>query len=197
VALEQYDHQILRLTKEKNPKIMFSYAAGRSARGASLIGRILGWIFKTILIAGGFLIVGDEAAKLLGAPNALDKTWHAGQPSSISAPTTAPVPVTVQTVFKATGAGAEIMPQPWTERITDDEGSIENMLIGFTKQVYSGLDGHEDWIRSSPTFQAIAKQIAWYNHTSAGEPTVYIPVSYSSKKGIVDHYIDEVAKNAT
>lgn len=194
IAIEQYDHQMLRLTKEASP-VMFSYAFGRAAKGTSLIGRILGWIFKTILISGGFLLVGDEAAKLVGAPNALNHTWHAGQPSTETA--AAPIPVTTQTKFKPTGAGTEAAPHPWSVQTTNDPNEIENMLVSFTKEVYAGLDGHEDWIRSSPIFQAIKNQIAWYNHTASGEPTIYIPSSYSSKKAIVDHYIDQVASNAT
>jgi hypothetical protein len=196
LAVEQYNHQILRLTKEDNHQVLFSYGANRTTRTTSLIGRLLGWIFKTVLMSAGFLVAGDEAAKLVGGPNALDKTWHAGQPSGESAAAPVPAPVTTQTKFKPTGTGADVQSQPWEEHITNDAGSIENMLIDFTKQVYSGLDGHEDWIRSSPTFQAVKNQIAWYNHTAAGEPMVYIPVNYSTKKTIVDHYIDEVAKNA-
>jgi hypothetical protein len=80
--------------------------------------------------------------------------------------------------------------------VTNDPGSIENMLIEFTKQVYSGLDGHEGVIRSSPIFQAVKNQIAWYNHTAAGAPMVYIPRMYPNKKAIVDHFIDEVAKSS-
>lgn len=197
LAIEHYNYRVLRLTKEDASPVLFSYAAGRASRTTKLIGRILGWIFKTILMSAGFLVAGDEAAKLVGMPNALDKTWHAGQPSSagLAAPAV-PAPVTTQTKFKPTGTGTDVAPQPWEEHVSNDPGSIENMLIDFTKQVYSGLDGHEDWIRSSPIFQAVKNQIAWYNHTAAGEPMVYIPTNYSNKKTIVDHYIDEVAKNA-
>lgn len=194
LSLEQYEHQMMRLTKEENPKIIFSFAAGRAARTTSLIGRIIGWIFKTVLYAGGFMVAGDVANKLLGRPNALDKTYQAGQPSG--GPSAVPAPVTTQTKFKPTQAGTETAPQPWGESINNDPGSIENMLIEFAKQVYSGLDGHEGIIRSSPIFQAIKSQIAWYNHTAVGEPMVYIPQMYPNKKAIVDHFIDQVAQNS-
>lgn len=189
-AVEQYECQMLQLTKEASPIII--YAAGRATKTTNVIGRILGWIFKTVLMSAGLLVAGDMTAKMLGMPSALDHTYQAGQTpnSSVSAPT----PTTTQTKFKPTGTGIESAPQPWTEQVTNNPGSIENMLIGFTKQVYSGLDGKENAIRSSPTFQGVRDQIAWYNHTAAGEPIVYIPQLYSSKKALVDHYIDEVAK---
>jgi hypothetical protein len=192
LALEQYDHQMLRLTKEPS-KLLLSYAAGKAAR-ASLIGRILGWIFKTVLMAAGLMVAGDLGAKMLGMPNALDHTWHPGQQSS--SPAAIPTPVTTQTKFKPTGAGTEAAPQPWSENVTNDPGSIQNMLVQFTKDVYAGLDGHESQITSSPTFQAVKSQIAWFNQAAAGEPMVYIPQMYPNKKSIVDHYIDQVANNA-
>lgn len=195
LSLEQYEHQMMRLTKEENPKAIFSFAAGRTARTTSLIGRIIGWIFKIVLMAGGFMVAGDVANKLLGRPNAIDKTYQSGQ-QPFGGPSAVPGPVTTQTKFKSTQSGTSPSPQPWGESITNDPGSIENMLIEFAKQVYSGLDGHEEVIRSSPIFQAVKNQITWYNHTAAGAPIVYIPRMYPDKKAIVDHFIDEVAKNS-
>lgn len=195
LSMEYDQHQMLRLTKNNlPPNKLFSLAASRGARTTNLILSVLGWLFKTVLIAGGFMVAGDLANKMLGQPNALDGTYQAGQeptpeatPAS-NAPTQTKFPL--NTSFHNTPA-----PKPWVENISNDPESIQDMLINFTKQVYSGLDGHENWIISSPTFQAVKNHIVWHNHTASGEPMVYIPANYASKKSLVDKYIGEVAEN--
>ncbi len=174
LALEQHEVQMFQLTKEgQRSRGLFSSPARRSAAG-SLIGRIIGWVFKIILMSAGFMVAGDVANKMLGRPNALDQTWHAGQPSETTTQPGKPPPTL------------------WVEHITNDPGSIENMLVGFAKDVYPNLAGKEDAIKKSPTFQAIKEHIAWYNHTSAGEPEVYIPSNYTDKKSLVDRFAGEV-----
>lgn len=177
LALEQYETQMFQLTKEGQSRRGLFSSPGRQAAAGSLIGRIIGWVFKIILMSAGFMVAGDAAAKMLGRPNALDQTWHAGQPSEITTTTTQPSkpPATL-----------------WVEHVTNDPGSIENMLVGFAKDVYPNLAGKEDAIKKSPTFQAIKEHIAWYNHTSAGEPEVYIPSNYTDKKSLVDRFAGEV-----
>ena len=187
LALEQYENQMLSLTKRNKP--IFAYAAG--AKATSIAARIIGWIFTIVLTAAGFMVAGDAVNKMLGRPNSFDGTYQAGKEPAATAPT----PTTTQTKFKPTGSGTESPPRPWMENTTNDPGSIENMLVQFTKDVYSGLNGKEAIIRSSPSFQAVKSQIVWYNKSSAGEPMVYIPANYANKKAIVDHYIDEVAKD--
>ena len=70
------------------------------------------------------------------------------------------------------------------------------MLVNFSKEVYGGLDGQESAIMSSPVFKATVDNIAWYNHASAGDPIVFIPKNFTSKKQLVDHFIDEIATQA-
>jgi hypothetical protein len=194
LAFEQYDTQLFQLRKEGAPSRGLFGGATRGAAG-SLIGRIIGFVFKLILASAGLMVAGDLVNKFLGRPNALDQNYQAGQTSA--ATPAAPEPTTTQTKFKVNpGYQASTHPRPWVERITNDPASIENMLVDMTKQVYSGLDGKEVAIRMSPTFQAVKDQIAWYNHSSPGDNFIYIPPNYGSVKDIVDHYIDEVAKNA-
>jgi hypothetical protein len=195
LSLEQYDRQLFRLTKQTIPEQqLFAYAIGRGARTTSMLGRILGWIFKVALMSAGFMVAGDVANKMLGRPNALSGNYQAGSPQTAS-PAAVPTPITTQTTFKVNPSYQNTpAPQPWAENVTNDASSIENMLVNFTKDVYAGLDGKESAIQSSPTFQAVRDQIVWYNHAAAGEPKVYLPSMYANKKAIVDHYIDEVAK---
>jgi hypothetical protein len=198
LALGQYEQHMLRLTKDPAPVPGFlaSYAAAATKGGfTSFLGRMLGWAFKAALISGGFMVAGDLAARMFGMPSALNGTYQAGQKSDTSgAPAASAGPVTTQKKYPLIPGQDAPHPQPWVENVTNDPGSIENMLVDFTKQVYSGLDGHEEDIRSSPTFQAVKSQIAWYNQSAAGRLGVYIPKNYPSKQAIVDHYIDEVAK---
>lgn len=174
LSLEQYETQMFQLTKEGQRSSSWFSSPGRRTAAGSLIGRIIGWVFKIILMSAGFMVAGDVAAKMLGRPSALDQTWHAGQPSGTATQPSMP-PKTL-----------------WVEHVTNDPGSIENMLVGFAKDVYPNLAGKEDAIKKSPTFQAIKEHIAWYNHTSAGEPEVYIPSNYPDKKSLVDRFAGEV-----
>ena len=197
LATQHYEQHILRLTKEVSPTSSFlvSYAATRAAQTTSLFGRLLGWAFKTALISAGFMVAGDFAAKMMGMPSALTPgSYQAGKTSPADSTSAPASPVATQKKYPLISGQNAPHPQPWVENVTNDPGSIENMLVDFTKQVYSGLDGHEGDIHASPTFQAVKSQIAWYNQSAAGRPGVYIPKNYPSKQAIVDHYIDEVAK---
>ena len=142
------------------------------------------------------MVAGDLAARMFGMPSALTPgTYQAGQKTPASGASAASAtPVATQKKYPLIPGQDAPHPQPWIENVTNDPVSIENMLVDFTKQVYSGLDGHEGDIRSSPTFQAVKSQIAWYNQSAAGRLGVAIPKNYPNKQTIVDHYIDEVAK---
>jgi hypothetical protein len=193
LALEQYDAQVFQLRKDAAPARSWFGGATRKATG-SLIGRIIGWVFRLILVSAGFMVAGDLINKFLGRPNAIDRTYQAGQ---TSAPAASMSPATTQNKFPLNPSYQDVAaPHPWVVNVPNNTSSIASMLLGFAKDVYGGLDGKEAAIMSSPTFQAVQDQIAWYNHTSAGEPQVYIPTMYSSKKALVDHYIDEVSRSA-
>ena len=84
----------------------------------------------------------------------------------------------------------------WIEKISNNKSSIENMLVSFVKEVYDGLNGQDALIRSVPGFQITADNIAWYNHSSVGDPIVFIPKHFTSKKQLVDNFIDQIAARA-
>ena len=85
----------------------------------------------------------------------------------------------------------------WGVSVSNDPSSIQSMLITFAKEVYSGLDGKESAITSSPNFQKILADIIWYNHASAGDRVVIIPNQFPSKRALVDYFIDDVATSST
>lgn len=197
LAMIEYDRvTTYSLTKEGlslNPLQWFGKGQGSTS---SLLGTIISWIFKVVLASAGLMVAGDVINKFLGRPNAIDKTYQAGQPEqqTQSAP---PAPRSTQTKFPLNaGYNEGAHPRPWIEQTPNNAGSISNMLVGWAKEVYSGLNGKEGLITSSPAFQAIVEQIAWYNHTSAGDNMVVIPTMYSNKKSLVDYFIDDVAQKA-
>jgi hypothetical protein len=145
------------------------------------------------------MVAGDVVNKFLNRPNAIDGTIQKGHPTeTVSA---APINVSKQKKFPVkSGYVSEkynIGESIWSEDISNDPGSIENMLIDFAKDVYDGLNGKENIIRTSPAFQVVKDRIVWYNHTSPRAPMVWLPRYFSSKKQIVDYFIDDVADRTT
>lgn len=191
LALVDYEKDLFSLTKKAAPprNSPWSSRSGTS----SVLGTLLSVLFKVALASAGLMVAGDVVNKFLGRPNALDNTIQHGQPvaqapaASRSRQTKFPVNPSYQ---------VESHPGMWSVPVSNDPASIENMLVVFTKDVYSGLDGHEGFITSSPTFQKIKSDISWYNHASAGDNVVIIPKEFTSKKDLVDYFIDDVAQNA-
>lgn len=190
LALVEYDHNLFALNKE--PSFKISRAAPTKAATTSFLGSLLSVVFKIALASAGFMVAGDVVNKFLHRPNALDNTLQQGHPVA-----QAPTSRSKQKIFPINPSYQEAPHSgTWAVPIVNEPSNIENMLVQFAKDVYSGLDGHESAITSSPTFQKIKSDIAWYNHASAGDKVVIIPNKFSSKKDLVDYFIDEVAQNA-
>jgi hypothetical protein len=98
-------------------------------------------------------------------------------------------PVSTQTKYHLLNNG----PIPSQMAISNTPQNIEDMLIQFAKDTYSGLDGKESLIKSTPGFQYVKEKIAWQNVYNPGSRTIIIPPIFSSKKQMVDYFIDEVA----
>ena len=81
--------------------------------------------------------------------------------------------------------------------LLEDEPDRANVLgKEIIKEVYQGLDGLESAIRSSPGFQVVAERITNFNQASEGNNVVILPSYFTSKKQIVDLFIDDVAEKA-
>lgn len=192
LALITYEHQQMRLTKEA---IGFSsFLPGFNptrAKGATLLSTIFGWLIKVILVSGGLMVAGDVANKVVGRPNALDQTYQAGkEPVETGAPAVPSGPVSTQTKFKFKGDAS--LPRTWP--LVNNPSNIESMLVQFAKDTYDGLDGKESIIESSPAFQSVQELLEWFNIHNPGSAVILIPRSFTSKKQLVDHFIDDVAK---
>jgi hypothetical protein len=80
---------------------------------------------------------------------------------------------------------------------TNNPQNIESILLQFAKDTYDGLDGKESIITATPGFQAIKNRIIWFNSDHPNSTIITIPPEYTSKKQIVDYFIDEVAKESS
>jgi hypothetical protein len=191
LALIEYEDQNLRLTKNALDFSSFRSGYGRSrSKGTTILGRIFGWIFKIALGSAGLMVAGDVVNKMLGRPNSLDHTYRAGKEEVVSPEKVSPL--ATQTVFPFKGDS----PLPSSMPVVNNSANIDNMIVQFAKDVYSGLDGKENLIRSVPSFQAVKEQIVWYNIHNEGSAMTFIPPTFTSKRQLVDYFIDDVAKGA-
>jgi hypothetical protein len=178
LALIEYERQNMRLIKEADRSSFLKGFSGTKAQGTSLLGKILGWIFKFVLTAAGLITAGAIAEHFMGG---------GGGQSEPEAPSG---PVSTQTKYRPLSNG----PIPNQIPISNTPQNIEDMLIQFAKDTYSGLDGKESIIKSTPGFQYVKEKIAWQNVYNPGSRTIIIPPIFSSKKQMVDYFIDEVAQ---
>jgi hypothetical protein len=192
LALINYEHQKMRLTKEALDLSNFEKMFGATkTKSTNILARIFGWVVKLALMAAGLLIAGDVLAKMFGMPSALDHTYQAGQEPKKTAPVVK-APTSTQTKFKPKSDAS--LPRSWP--LTNNDSNIENMLIQFAKDTYEGLDGKESLMQNSQYFQAIKQQIKWYNAHNPGSAAIFIPGDFTSKKQLVDNFIDDVARSS-
>jgi hypothetical protein len=187
--------QLLKMSSNNGLIINAGLFSNKKTVATSLLTDLISWFFKIGIASAGLMVAGDVANKVLDRPNALDKTYDRRKinPSSDSEPLVTPT----QTKFKLNpGFSNQKAPSPWVEDIPNNESSIQNMIINFAKEVYSGLNGKEAQILSSPRFNLIKDKIVFYNESSKGDNMVFIPKFVTSKKELVDLFIDDVAKSA-
>lgn len=202
LAMAEYEKVSMKIKKEPLKKEallkeFLSFFIGGKARTAGVLAKVLGFIFKVFIASAGLMVAGDVANSVLGRPSALNNTIQNGKPVE---QVHTPLVVSTQTKFKLNPSYKNEVKNTggslWTEDISNDSNSITSMLVMFAKQVYSGLDGLENTIKGTGGFQVIRDKIVSYNKSAAGDPVVYIPKTLTSKKEIVDTFIDDVAERA-
>lgn len=165
------------------------YAKGTAP--VSYLSNTLSWLFRVALSAAGLVVAADVANKFLGRPSALDGTQNRKDPAQ-------QLIISTQTKFKINPSyhaeGYNTGKSVWAESITNSQSSIENMVTQFAKEVYQGLNSLDNLIRSTSGFNKVVDDIVWYNKSSAGDDVVFIPKKFTSKKSIVDFFMDEVAQ---
>lgn len=187
LSLMTYEHQIM-----SSQPIKISLGKGGKGAAVSAITAILSWFFKIALASAGLMVAGDIVNKVLDRPNAFDGTVHDGHPVDEVSIKPEVGPISTQTKFKVNpGYTNNVSSSNWTESVPNTESGIENLIVGFVHEVYNGVNDAE--IKASNGFKKIVDDIAWYNHAAVGDQVVFIPKNFSSKKQLVDHFIDEVA----
>jgi len=182
----------------KKSQLFGNLFASRRAKTKSLLTRILIWIFETAIASAGLMVAGDVINKFLGRPNALDNTVQKGKPIEQSEQVSVSLPTSNQAQFTINPSYNHQLyntSTPWIEKIINNKQNIDTMLVNFAKDVYSGLDSLDSLIRATPGFQAISDKIVWYNHSAPNDNIVFIPKIFTSKKQIVDLFIDDLAKS--
>jgi hypothetical protein len=157
----------------------------------STLGKILSWIVKIILASAGLMVVGDIINKYVLGNDKKDPTSPAAPKSAPVAPKTTQKKFPLQPNYVDTDKSGK-----WKLSIPNNEDSISNMLVGFAKKVYQGLDGLENIIKNTIGFNEIKDMIVSYNQASQGDYLVFIPANFKSEKFITDFFIDEVAENS-
>ena len=138
-------------------------------------------------------MAGDVINKMLGRDNSLDGTIHDGKPTG-GTPSTQQLPVSTRPIKPSYVDVPMNSSGNWVENVANNEPSIGQMVMKFAKDVYP-LEGQEAAIESNPMFQRLVKMIVWYNEASAGGPVVYIPRMFTTKKQMVDSFVDTLPTN--
>jgi hypothetical protein len=192
LVLTAYDADIRNVKRARSG--ISSFLGGGKSGIAGLLVKVISWVFKVALASAGLMVAGDVVNKMVGRPNAFDDTIQKGKPVE-----EAQVPIchSTQTKFKINPAYHEenynVGETNWIEHSPNTNNGIVNMIVNFSKDVYAGLEGLDDQIKSLSLFQGIVNEIAWYNHAAAGDPIIFLPQHFKSKKSVVDCFIDELA----
>lgn len=158
---------------------------------------LFGYVFKIALSAAGFMVAGDVINSYVGKAQGLLPSFTG---TSTSSPPISPPVTSTQTRFKLNPSYKDIRHNTgdatWAEGFMNTTEGISDMLVQFTKEVYVGLNDLGDFIKSMPTFKSLVNGIETFNSSAAGSSVVFIPRGYTTKKQLVDLFIDDVAEKA-
>ena len=166
------------------------YAAG-SAIATSLLARIVYWVILAVLGALGILVVGEIFNKMTGHQDT--KPSASGLPTLTPSTQAPEAHLSTQTLLKPSpGYTDEHITGSWIEPTPSTD--IGNTIVRWATNIYPDLQGHEDLIRSSAKFSQIVSEIQKYN-TATNPNYTFIPPFMTSRKSVVDYFIDEIAQN--
>ena len=188
LALEDY-----AFNKQAAGKGWFNLFSSRKSATGNVLSSLLSLIFRVALSSAGLLVAGDVMNSFLNRPNSFDGTIQKGKPVEQSPET--PPPSSLPVSSRPVKPGYVDSPKNtsstnWVENVSNNDASIEQMLLNFAKDVYP-IDGQqESAIEANPQFQRLVRLVVWYNHESPGGPVVFIPRMFTTKKQLVDSFID-------
>lgn len=161
-------------------------------KGASALVRIISWIIKTFLRTAGLTVGKDIFNGLIGHKDApIPGAYN-------SSPNESAIPVKVkstQTLFKPNPSYQdEILNigMGWVEMTPPSNIGVE--IAEWAKDIYPDLK--TSMITSDPDFQKVVELIQEYNSSNTTKAT-FMPKRYTSRKKVVDLFIDSIAKRSS
>jgi hypothetical protein len=176
------------------------FSAPRTAgKGKWLLGGFVIWIIKTILVGAGLLAGAEAISGMLGhkkpvsdtksKPQSDEHDGHTDSETPSATPATPVAPVASQTP----GAQSNEL---WVVPLVGN-GTVEDTLVTWALDLYPNLvhyDNIEQTIESNPAFAATAAFLK-KDPRKLGTRTMVMPQTFSSRKQVVDTFIDDVIRN--
>ena len=160
-----------------------------------MVGGIIVWLLKTLLVGAG-LVAGAGLVKKLVTPSK-DKAIVTA-PAAPSATPSAPKdvrPPKPADPFKASGSGEQHFANDanaiWIVPLLG--GNVEKTLIAWATDVYPKLSGNEFVIRRSPAFKRAANKLK-RNFNPSNPGSLIMPIGLHSRKQVVDLFARDVKK---
>lgn len=163
---------------------------------ARILMTVIGWIVTVILASAGFIVADDVVHSLIGSPDKRDLPSITDQSTTPLTPQDhqTSLPASTQTVFKVNPGYREEklnLNDRWIEPVPPDQ--IAEEVINWAKDIYPDLKNSDEEIKSSPAFNNTIQVITKYNRTNTSNIT-FMPRIFSSRKKVVDMFIDDVAE---
>jgi hypothetical protein len=159
----------------------------------SILARVIGWVFKGALASAGLMVLGDASKKMLGKPSPLS-----AHPLETAETSGAMSVKSTQTLFKSS---PDYQPEHfnitsyWIEMLAEPS-EIGQTIISWMHDIYPETQKLPDSVvQSLPAFQKVVDTIQAYNSKTTGNYT-FIPKQFTSRKQIVDTFIDQLAAHA-
>ena len=160
------------------------------ARGRWLIGGIIVWVLKTLLVGAG-LVGGAQVIKNIVSPTS-DIDFSKQSPTKKDTEISNPISMEP---FKASGNGQKVFKNDnnnvWIVPLINR--SIDDTLIEWAKDVYPELSGLRDVIEDSPDFQKTVAKLT-NNFNSRDPNNLIMPIGLHSRKQVVDLFAKDVKR---
>jgi len=193
---EARDVKLAMIAYKDNPENFNKVAfGGLQSKIVNILTTLLRYVFKIALGSAGLIVAGEAILSYIGkATNLFPSTTGPSSPPATQTYTSTQTRFKLNPAYK--GTKYNVGETTWAEGFVNNTGGISDMLVQFAKEVYDGLSGLENFIKSLPTFQALVNGIETFNSSAAGSSVVFIPRGYTTKKQLVDLFIDDVAEKA-
>jgi hypothetical protein len=178
------------------------FSAPKTAgKGKWLLGGFIIWIIKTILVGAG-LLAGAEA--ISGALGHKKPTSTSTSPTSTTKPedtsgqgsTYPQKPEVITNTHTNLPTPISNGPEIWVVPLVGD-GTVEDTLIAWALDLYPNLSHYDDIeksIESTPSFVTTVSFLK-RDPKKFGAKTMVMPSEFSSRKQVVDIFINDVIRN--